>query len=485
MRVGWVVLGIGILLAGGCALPGGKERGEDAERFQTKLREETERFLAEHPAPMTLSNALAIARVRTLKLTHAELTARLADLTQSMTFSVFLPKVNVSYGRFGTADPLETVLMGRPIRLTDQYVTQVSLTATQPIFTPQAWLLYAEARHLNRQAALQLERAREMLDAQVAALFYQAAVAEERIRMVEAQVAASTALAEQLKAQTSRGYALEADLARIEARVALAEFELTRAKDARDMTRIRLCEILRLWPDPRLRLEGDSMTAVLERDWAFRDAEGKPAPLPAAEARALPLEELMFQTLLCRKELWSSDQLCAFSKVLVLQALAGFLPNVYGGLAGAKNPHAKLFSETVWGGGIAAVLSVFDGFSTVNAYRMARLGRKVEQRIREERASALLTGTYEAYRNWRRSTVQKEVAERLLKACELDYATAKARFDKDQETASQVLDKLSALEQARVNAVSAAYATALTEIILRDAVGIGLGTGAPGKQEKK
>ena len=473
MRAAWFTLGLMIVILSGCALPGGKERGEHADEFRDHVKEETVAFLTAHPGPLTLSNALVIARNRTLKLTSAKLAATLAELTQGMAFSVFLPKVNVSYGRFGTEEPLETSLLGRQIRLSDQYVSQVSLLATQPIFTPQAWLLYAEARHLNRQSAIQLERAKEMLDAQVAALFYQAAVADERIRMVEAQVAASTALADQLKAQNRHGFVLEADLARIEARVAMDRFELTRAKDSRNLIRIRLCEILRLWPDSQLELNCDSMKEVLERPWAFRDEKGEIVPMDAVAARMLTLEELMFQTLLCRKELWAADQLFAFSKVAVYQALAGFLPNVYGGLAGTKNPHASLLTGTMWGGGIAGVLSVFDGFATVQSYRMACAARRVASKLREDRALALLSGTYEAFQNWQRSAEQKAVAEQLLKACELDYEAAKARLDKDQETVSQVLDKLSALEQARANAVSAIYATALTEIILRDAVGIG------------
>ena len=88
---------------------------------------------------------------------------------------------------------------------------------------------------------------------------------------------------------------------------------------------------------------------------------------------------------------------------------------------------------------------------------------------------ALLVATFEAQQNWQRSFEHRDVAAQVLKSAELDYQVAQARHREAQETLSEVLDKLAVLEVARVQAVAAEYACALSEIVLRDAAGVGLG----------
>lgn len=125
-------------------------------------------------------------------------------------------------------------------------------------------------------------------------------------------------------------------------------------------------------------------------------------------------------------------------------------------------------------GGFTAAMSVFKGFQTVNEYRKARAEKETEYLLQEDRALSLLTAVVEAHQSWTQSFERKLVADQALKAASMDYDATQARYRQEQETLSDVLDKLSTLETARVNAVSAAYASALAEIVLRDAIGIGM-----------
>jgi outer membrane protein TolC len=471
--IGFAVAAACCLVAGtGCRTPGAKERADDAARTRDRLQQETREFLATNPAPLTLSKAVELARGRTLKLTQEELERDVARLAKSLTFSVFLPQVEVAFQRQGTDKPIYDKIGSMKLQMSDQYLSTASAQLTQPIFTPQAWLVFVETRQVARAMELRMERAREMLDVQVAALFYQAAVADASVKMYQAQLEASKTLADQIRSQADKGYALEADVERVKARVASDAFSLSRAKDTRALTRAKLCEVLRLWPlEEGVALNGPSMTEVLKRDWMLRDDEGKPVTKPAEEARQMTLDEMLWQTLVSRKELWIGDQMVQFRKTEVLQALAGFLPNFYGGFSGNWTTQSIQDPRKYWAGALEGSLSVFDGFKTVNEYRIARKFREAEYKLQEDRALALLTGVFEAYQNWRQSAERKQVADQVLKACELDYKTAQSRFRQDQETASQVLDKLADLENARLMHVSATYATALTEIVLRDAMG--------------
>jgi len=104
--------------------------------------------------------------------------------------------------------------------------------------------------------------------------------------------------------------------------------------------------------------------------------------------------------------------------------------------------------------------------------------------MQEDRALALIVSVFEAYQNWCRVAEQCAVAEQARKAAEMDYAETKARFEQDQETLSEVLDKLALMEAARVQGVMVQYASALAEIVLRDAAGVGINrTGQPDPSE--
>ena len=95
-----------------------------------------------------------------------------------------------------------------------------------------------------------------------------------------------------------------------------------------------------------------------------------------------------------------------------------------------------------------------------------------------------MVSVWQAWTNWRQARDLKAVAAIALQAAEVDYAETKSRYENDQETLSEVLDKFSALEQARIDAVASEYADALAEYVFRDTVGLGWGGALtrPGEQ---
>jgi outer membrane protein TolC len=491
---GWPALPIGrpasyllpvaccFLLLAGCRLPGAAERIEDASRFRESLMEETRAYFETNAVPLTLSNAMVLARERTLKLAEADLNRTLAQIQRATAFSSFLPRVEATFARRATDVPIQNALAGMTVQLSDQYVNTVSVGLTQPLFTPGAWLLFAEARHALRAQELLRARAGELLDVQVASLFYQAAVSEAMLQAYARQQEATRALAEQIEALSGQGYALASELARARARLASDALQLREAEDTLAVTRTRLFSILRFWPDAEARIDGGSMTAVLARDWALTGEDGGVRRVARAEAEGVSLEELLWQTLVNRKELWAGDQSIALRKTDVLRALTGFLPELYGSAAAYHTSESRQVPSAYWGGGLNAALSVFNGFRTVDAYREARARKRAELRMQEDRALTLVVATFEARQNWLRSFERRGVAAQALAAAELDYQVTQARYRESQETLSEVLDKLTALESARVQAVSAEYACSLAEIVLRDAAGIGLDENAKAQE---
>lgn len=223
-----------------------------------------------------------------------------------------------------------------------------------------------------------------------------------------------------------------------------------------------------------INVDGGSMTAVLARDWVLTDESGEARRVARGQVSELTAEELLWQTLVNRKELWAGDQTIEIRKTEVFRALTGFLPNLYGSVSANYTSESMQLPAQYWAGGLSGVLSVFNGFQTVNAYREAKALRQAEYQTQEDRALTLLVSTFEAYQNWQLSFDHRNVETQFLQAAELDYQVAHARYQEGQETLSEVLDKLAVLESARVRSVAAEFACALAEIVLRDATGVGL-----------
>lgn len=472
-RIGPGVLAA-LVLAGGCKMPDFNERAAAATDFRANLQEETDAFFATNSVPLTLETGWDLAQTRTLKLTQQQLAVQIARLDRNIAFSTFLPQVEATFQRAGTDDPIKYSVLNYGVQMQSQYVSKEALSLTQPIFTPGAWLLFVEAKNAVRLQELIRVRAGELLDVQVAALFYRVAVAENMLKTYERQREATQALVDRIGALTREGYVLASQRERARARLLSDTYNVHLAADHIATARADLFEVLHFWPLKDAPVNGASMLDVLKRGWVLTAADGCDWRLTREQAQALSTEEWLWQTLVNRKELWAGDQTLVIRKTEVLRALTGFLPNVYGGVSANHTSEILQTPRQYWGAGLSAALSLFNGFRTVNEYREAKARRAAEYRTQEDRAMSLIVAAFEAHRNWSRAAEQCAVAVQVRKAAELDYETTRARFEQGQETLSEVLDKLALMESARVQAATTEYASALAEIVLRDATGIGI-----------
>ena len=87
---------------------------------------------------------------------------------------------------------------------------------------------------------------------------------------------------------------------------------------------------------------------------------------------------------------------------------------------------------------------------------------------------AVVTSVAEAYRNYTRCAAQLLAAVKAKDAAETDYAETERRFAEGEETLSNVLDKLAVKDAAAVQHIASEYSSALAEVALRQAMGIGI-----------
>ena len=442
---------VAVLLAG-CRNPDAAYREEAAHAFKTNLVAETGRVLAEAGGVLTLSNALELAHARSLKLAQQEFEAKLARINRATAFSAFLPTVGLSgMGMVADCGVYDLPYLG-DLKENRLRARTGSLVVAQPVFTPVAWVMFAESQYGVRIKDIVRERAEQLLDVQVAALFYQTAVAERRVETAARQLESARALTNRVTRLVSEGYATPADAARAKARCVLAETSLASARDDAAASREELAGMLHLWPLAAFRVSGESLVAL--------------PPLP--EKR---VEEWVWEGLVSRKDLVAGDQTLELRKAQVIEALAGFLPNVVLGGGGASASIEDLAIRG-WAGSLVGTWAVFEGFRTVQQYRAARAARETEFKLQEERMTAVVVAVADSWRQ-RRLVRQKAVAARAwVEAARLDYEAAARRHEDGSETLSSVLDKLAVSEDAEAKLAESAYGEAMADLLLRQAVGI-------------
>jgi len=183
-----------------------------------------------------------------------------------------------------------------------------------------------------------------------------------------------------------------------------------------------------------------------------------------------PVEEWVWEGLVSRKDLYASDQLIELRKARVIEALAGFLPNVVLGGGGASLSIENL-AVRGWAGSLMGTWAAFEGFRTVQQYRAARAEREAEFKLHEDRMLAVVVAVANAYRNLLFAREQAVAAQAYADAARLDHEASDRRYTDGQETLSTVLDKLAVRDEAEVKAIQAAYGEALAAVQLRQAVG--------------
>ena len=447
-----VIFALAAGILSGCTNPGVAYREESSHTFKTNLVAETERVVAEAGGVLTLSKALELAHSRSLKLAQQDYEAKLARINRATAFSAFLPTVGLSGTGLmagGHADDLPYL---GDLEKSHMRARSASLVVAQPVFTPVAWVMFAESQYGVRIKDIVRERAVQLLDVQVTALFYQTAVAERRVETAERQLESARALTNRVARLASEGYATPADVARTKARCVLAETSLDAVRNDATAAREELAGLLHLWPLATFRVSGESLLAL--------------SPLP--EKR---VEEWAWDGLVSRKDLAAGDQTLELRKAQVIEALAGFLPNVVlggGGLSGSIEDVAI----RGWAGSLIGTWAIFEGFRTVQQYRAAKATRETEFKLQEERMTAVVIAVADSWRQ-RRLVRQKATAARAwAEAARLDYEAAARRHEDGQETLSSVLDKLAVSEDAETKLAETAYGEAMSDILLRQAVGI-------------
>lgn len=461
-----------LLLAAGCSsLSPDRRRAEHSDAWSTNLVAETEAVLKKYGPSLSLADCRAIARERSLKLAGARLAERLARIDSQAAFSAYLPQASAHFEAVNLSEPALRRMGESPIETQDQDIRLASIRIAQPVFTPNAWLLYASARRGADIRTLARERAEQLVDAQVSSLFFQLAVLEARGASFRRQAEAAAALRKEVAALAREGYARDADLQQVRALEMNARLRDSQLVREAGLARSRLLEALNLWPLASASFRADSIDEPALRRIAADSADGKPAVLDPGAVDARPVEEWLFIALRQRLELYAGDQAVALYQNEIFRALSLFLPNLYGFANFYTTSDSYTINDQYWGAGLQGAWSLFTGFRNIQAYRAARAQRKQSFIEREETALSVLLQVIEARKGVRDADEQWRVAKQNARAARQELKDSRAQYESGYENLSRYLDALAADEAAGAALESAGYARSMALQVFRDVIG--------------
>lgn len=461
------------LLAAGCSsLTPSERRAEHANSWSSNLVVETQAVLERYPPPLSLADCRAIARDRSLSLAGARLAERLARIDSQAAFSAYLPQVSAQFETVNLSEPALRRMGESPIETQDQDIRLASIRITQPVFTPNAWLLYASARRGANMRTLSRERTEQLVDVQVTSLFFQHAILESRRAAAWRQAEAATVLRKEVAALAREGYARDADLQQVQALEKTARLRASQLEREAGLARARLLEALNLWPLAAASFRSDSIDEPVLRRIPAATPDGKPTVLTAATVTRRPVEEWLFIALQQRLELYAGDQAVLLRKNEVLRALALFLPNLYGFANLYSTSDSYTINDQYWGAGLQGTLSLFAGFRNIQAYRAARAQQRQAFIEREETALTVLLQVMEARKEVRDADEQWRAAKQTARAARQEREDARAQYESGCENLSRYLNALAADEAAGADLESTGYARSVALQVFRDVIGL-------------
>jgi outer membrane protein TolC len=431
-------------------------RFAERERFLQELFDRTAARLKDDPR-ITLAECIEIAELYNLDLLSARVQERIAGLDRRIAFASFLPRVDADMGLMKYQYQPEAIVGSQTVPISDRHVRERSLRLMQPVFEPYSWYMYSifqKGEDISRLARL---RTRQTIALEVTGLFFECCLLAEMQSALEAALNHARVLRNETAEQRALGLVQASDLAAADSLVQQRSFEL--AENTRDvrLARARLLYVLGL--DPL--------------------AEIVPVHTQSLQCPEPGLEDLLLEALLTRPELAQADLLNAIAGDRARQALSSFLPSLQASLGVHYTSDSFIRFNTQTISALAGVMSVFNGFADINAYRRAREREQDESIRREQTALMIMLQVQQAYLAVQSSREFIETASGI-------YAARQERLREQQElrrqgliTPSEYLEARARFDKARAQLRSAYYQEQIALAILADVSGAGVNACGP------
>jgi len=429
-----VLLTVTFLFSGCDSFDGDQARIKHAAEFEQSLAEKTAKVLMED-RPLRLEDCTRIALQNNLAVKSSEIQTRIAKLERKISFSNFLPVLDLNYQHTKFDPQLKRKFGTMEIAMSDQKVQEITWQAQMSIFNPLTWLMYSMHVRGEEIANIAHEYTRQMTVLQVTILYFHCLSLQEVKSALESQLAFASALEEELRAFEEEGLIAEWQAEQAGVMVLARKTDIQRVQRAICQVKADLLSAMGLAPLTDISLEMDM-------------------PLQPPQE---PLESLITEALISHPEAHIADRQVAIEERKVELSISVFLPTIMGFASYVDSSDSFLKYSNYWMTGLAGTLRVFDGFANINAYKLVREQRKDAYIRREQASLALMIKLVKAYLNMTNAEAEMVLAEKFQGVVSKRFTEIEEKWREGLVSSSEMLNVTAERDSAQMQVMAARF----------------------------
>lgn len=439
---------VAVTLTGCSSFDGEKVRQEHAEMYRQAIDEKAEDLLSAKEQ-VNLEDCIRLALQNNLDIRVAEVQQRIAELDRKVSFSQFLPQVNLNYNYTRWDPQPELVTGGGSQPMHDERIREITWQIQMSVFNPSTWFMYGMHARGEEIAEIAADYTRQMIVLQVTTYYYCCLGLDEIETVLDSRIRAAEELAEQLQGYQAEGLVLEwqSDQARVNLQT--QKLQRLRVHQLLEQTKGRLLIVMGLSPLNSINLD---------------------ATQPATEPQGT-LEDMFTEALLNHPQLRIADRKIAIEKEKVKLALANFVPSLMGFADRVNTNDGFQRYSSYWMTGLSGVLTVFNGFANIYQYDAAKENVKKAALEREQATLTLMLEVFRAYQSLQLAQDSIEIAENSFNVSSGKYDQVYQQWREGLVDASEMLSVLADKDQAQMVKINTKYQRQLSIATLLNAMG--------------
>ncbi len=408
-------------------------------------------------AVWSISDALKLALKNNPNLRAARTNYEAAQAALDESYGVYLPTLDVSAQAERSTLPAPSAGLSGILGQNNPYadgMAEVRQTlfdfgkGLERIRAAKSGLLSARERYLALRNLIKLSTERS---------FYNVASAEKMVEVAKKGLAKYEETYRDTNLYVKTGVRPAFDLTQSEVQLSRAQLNLISAKNALDLARIALLNIMGMTRQVRFTIKEPAMQTFDVR------------------AESMRLSDLTAEALMARPEMRAAKAEISASRALLQEERLEYFPTFSADAwSGRFLPDYPSSLRTAYAFGVGATWNLFDGWQTASRVRELRARLGSEKALFNAEAEQVVAEVASAYMNLVRAEQSERVAQNSLFFAKENLNYAQLRYTNGVGTMLELLTAETSLVNAQADFVQTLYRRAIAVASLRQAVNVPL-----------
>jgi len=443
------ILVLSLFLAGCSNFDGNLIRENHIRDFQQQLAEKTNEVLSKR-GYFGLNDCIEVALANNLNVRSSEIQQRIAKLERKISFSNFLPTVNLDY-QYTKWDKQPKIKFGSSATaLHDQRIRDITWQIQMSIFDPSTWFLYAMHQRGEEIAEIVTKYTKQLTILEVTINYYHCLSLKQIECALQSQLNAAIALEKEIRAFYEEGMVTQWQAEQAQVYLLARKTNLRQVRYALKLAKADLLSSMGLSPLAEISLEIE-----------------QPLKTPNES-----LEGLVAEAIISNPLLHIADRNIAIEKEKVKVALASFLPKLMGFANRTHSSDSFLLYDNFWTYGLAGTMTLFNGFANINEYKAAKERKKEAFIKREQQTLVLMLEVGKAYLNLENAQRQSLLAQKVLDMSSMHFTEVQEKWHEGLVDSSEMLDVLAEKEVAQMDFMNSRFQLQVSIATLYNVMGI-------------